>query len=209
MRVLCGGYVPLDEDGLPFVPVTEHCAAWPTSWTRRSWMRSRVRPGRSWAGCCPTWPGAWSGQAAAGAAVAGAGQEWLFERLLGVVQQLAATAPLLLIVEDLHWATAPPRPARLDGQQAVQVDDQVRAGHDLALVAVRLGQVGLSAIGDHPLSLSRIGSVGARAAVELVAVGPPACSSARRWARSGRRAMVTTRRWGVSRLSTLSSATVR
>jgi hypothetical protein len=58
VRVLCGGYVPLDEDGLPFVPVTEHCAAWPTSWTRRSWMGSRVRPGRSWAGCCPTWPGA-------------------------------------------------------------------------------------------------------------------------------------------------------
>jgi predicted ATPase len=53
VRVLRGGYVPLDEDGLPFVPVTEHCAAWSTSWTRRSWMRSRVRPG-------------WSGQAAAG-----------------------------------------------------------------------------------------------------------------------------------------------
>jgi ATP-dependent Clp protease ATP-binding subunit ClpA len=31
VRVLCGGSVPLDEDGLPFVPVTEHCAAWPTS----------------------------------------------------------------------------------------------------------------------------------------------------------------------------------
>ena len=33
-----------------------------------------------------------------------AGQGRLFELLLGLVQRLAATAPLLLIMEYLHWA---------------------------------------------------------------------------------------------------------
>jgi hypothetical protein len=82
-------------------------------------MRSQVRPGEELGRLLPDL--AWSGQAAAGAAVPGARQGWLFERLLGVVQQLAATAPLLLIVEDLPGPTAPPRPARLGGQQTVQV----------------------------------------------------------------------------------------
>ncbi len=37
-------------------------------------------------------------------AVVGAGQGRLFELLLGVVERLAARAPLLLVMEDLHWA---------------------------------------------------------------------------------------------------------
>ena len=49
---------------------------------------------------------AWGGEAAAGAAGAGsrAGQGRLFELLLGVVERLAAAAPLLWVLEDLHWA---------------------------------------------------------------------------------------------------------
>jgi predicted ATPase len=39
-----------------------------------------------------------------GPAVAGAGQGQLFELLVGVVQRLAATVPLLWVLEDLHWA---------------------------------------------------------------------------------------------------------
>jgi hypothetical protein len=45
-----------------------------------------------------------NGEAAAGAAVASAGQGRLFERLLGVVERLTDAAPLLWMVEDLHWA---------------------------------------------------------------------------------------------------------
>src|SRR4029450_773223 len=51
----------------------------------------------------------WGGEAGAGPAVGGAGQGRLFELLLGVVQRLAATAPLLWVVEGLHWGRRSPR----------------------------------------------------------------------------------------------------
>src|SRR4029450_4615520 len=47
---------------------------------------------------------AWAREAVVGPAVAGAGQGRLFELLLGLVQRLATGAPLLWVVEDLHWA---------------------------------------------------------------------------------------------------------
>ena len=37
-------------------------------------------------------------------AVGGAGQGRLFELLLGMVERLATRGPLLLVMEDLHWA---------------------------------------------------------------------------------------------------------
>jgi hypothetical protein len=58
VRVLRGGYVPLDEDGLPLVPVTEHCAACRPAGRGGAGCGRRSGPGRSWADCCPTWPGA-------------------------------------------------------------------------------------------------------------------------------------------------------
>jgi DNA-binding CsgD family transcriptional regulator len=50
--------------------------------------------------------------AVAGAAVAGpASQSYLFEALLGVFQRLARDRPLLLVIEDLHWADPATRDA--------------------------------------------------------------------------------------------------
>src|SRR5262249_8574819 len=46
----------------------------------------------------------WGGEAASGPAAASASQGRLFERLLGVIERLATSVPLLLVVEDLHWA---------------------------------------------------------------------------------------------------------
>jgi predicted ATPase len=105
VRVLGGGCVPLGEEGLPFAPVIEA-------------LRGLVRdldpaelevvagPARQELGrLLPDL--AWGGEAAAGAGATGAGQAGqgrLFALLLGVVERLAARAPLLLIVEDLHWA---------------------------------------------------------------------------------------------------------
>jgi DNA-binding CsgD family transcriptional regulator/tetratricopeptide (TPR) repeat protein len=104
VRVLGGGCVPLGEEGLPFAPVTEalrgladqldpaELAA--VAGPARQEL-SRLLPELAW------------GSDGAGGGVAGAGQAGqgrLFELLLGLVQRLAAGVPLLLIVEDLHWA---------------------------------------------------------------------------------------------------------
>src|SRR5262245_49902739 len=102
VRVLGGGCVPLGEEGLPFAPVIEALRG----------LADQLDPAELAAVAGPAQPElarllpdlAWGGDAAAGTAVAGAGQGQLFERLLGVVQRLAASAPLLWVVEDLHWA---------------------------------------------------------------------------------------------------------
>jgi predicted ATPase len=105
VRVLAGGCVPLGEEGLPFAPVTE---------ALRGLVRDldpaelEVVAGPARAELARLLPDlAWGGEAAAGAGATGAGQAGqgrLFALLLGMVQRLAASAPLLLIVEDLHWA---------------------------------------------------------------------------------------------------------
>jgi ATP/maltotriose-dependent transcriptional regulator MalT len=100
VRVLRGGCVPLGEGGMPFAPVTEALRG----------LARDLDPGEleAVAGPARTELGrllpdlAWGGEAPAGAA--GAGQGRLFELLLGVVERLAAAAPLLWVMEDLHWA---------------------------------------------------------------------------------------------------------
>jgi DNA-binding CsgD family transcriptional regulator len=103
VRVLGGGCVPLGEEGLPFAPVIEalrglagelDAAELETVAGPVRQELSRLLPDL-----------AWGGEAAAGPAVASqAGQGRLFALLLGVVERLAVRAPLLLIMEDLHWA---------------------------------------------------------------------------------------------------------
>jgi len=100
--VLRGGCVPLGEEGLPFAPVTQALRG----------LASNLDPGELEAIAGPARADlgrllpdlAWGGEAAAGTAVVGAGQGRLFELLLGVIQRLAARAPLLWVMEDLHWA---------------------------------------------------------------------------------------------------------
>jgi DNA-binding CsgD family transcriptional regulator/tetratricopeptide (TPR) repeat protein len=101
VRVLGGGCVPLGEEGVPFAPVIEalrgladldavELAA--VAGPARAEL-ARLLPDLAWGGETP---------GSAPAAVAGQGR--LFELLLGVVHRLAARAPLLWVVEDLHWA---------------------------------------------------------------------------------------------------------
>ncbi|HEX8134394.1 MAG TPA: AAA family ATPase, partial [Actinomycetes bacterium] len=100
VRVLRGGCVPLGEGGVPFAPVTEALRG----------LARDLDPGKLEAVAGPARAElgrllpdlAWGGEAPAGAA--GAGQGRLFELLLGVVERLAAKAPLLWVMEDLHWA---------------------------------------------------------------------------------------------------------
>jgi DNA-binding CsgD family transcriptional regulator/tetratricopeptide (TPR) repeat protein len=105
VRVLRGGCVPLGEDGLPFAPVVEALRG--LADLDAAELEAVAGPARAeLARLLPDL--AWGGEAAAaGAGATGtgqAGQGWLFERLLGVVQRLAARAPLLWVLEDLHWA---------------------------------------------------------------------------------------------------------
>jgi ATP/maltotriose-dependent transcriptional regulator MalT len=100
VRVLRGGCVPLGEEGLPFAPVVEALRGLAGDLDPAE-LQAVAGPAR--ADLTRLLPDlVWSGEAAMGAAVAGQGR--LFERLLGVVERLAATAPLLWVVEDLHWA---------------------------------------------------------------------------------------------------------
>jgi DNA-binding CsgD family transcriptional regulator len=98
VRVLDGGCVPLGEEGLPFAPVVEALRDLDAAELEAVAGPARAELGR----LLPDL--AWGGEAVAAGAVAGAGQGRLFELLLGLVQRLAATAPLLWVMEDLHWA---------------------------------------------------------------------------------------------------------
>jgi DNA-binding CsgD family transcriptional regulator len=101
-RVLRGGCVPLSEEGLPFGPVTEALRGLADQLDPAE-LAAVAGPARAELGrLVPDL--AWTGEAAAGPVVVAAGQGQLFELLLGVVQRLAADAPLLWVLEDLHWA---------------------------------------------------------------------------------------------------------
>jgi predicted ATPase len=103
VRVLGGGCVPLGEEGLPFAPVIEALRGLADQLDPAE-LEAVAGPARPELGrLLPDLP--WGGQAAtANADASQAAQGRLFERLLGVVGRLAATAPLLWVMEDLHWA---------------------------------------------------------------------------------------------------------
>jgi len=105
VRVLRGGCVPLGEEGLPFAPVIEALRGLADQLDPAA-LQAVAGPARHELGrLLPDMT--WGAAAAAGAADVSAGQAGqghLFELLLGLVQRLAAREPLLLIVEDLHWA---------------------------------------------------------------------------------------------------------
>jgi DNA-binding CsgD family transcriptional regulator len=105
VRVLHGGCVPLGEEGVPFAPVTEALRGLAAELDPAE-LAAVAGPARGeLARLLPDL--AVNGDAAAGTALAGAGQAGqgrLFALLLGVVGRLATRAPLLWVVEDLHWA---------------------------------------------------------------------------------------------------------
>jgi DNA-binding CsgD family transcriptional regulator/tetratricopeptide (TPR) repeat protein len=106
VRVLRGGCVPLGEEGLPFAPVIQALRGLADQLDAAE-LETVAGPARHELGrLLPDL--AWGGETADGAAGATgasqAGQGRLFALLLGVVERLAAHAPLLWVMEDLHWA---------------------------------------------------------------------------------------------------------
>jgi DNA-binding CsgD family transcriptional regulator len=100
--VLHGGCVPLGEEGVPFAPVVEALRGLAGELDPAE-LEKVAGPAQADLGrLLPDL--AWSGEGAADAHDSGANQGRLFELLLGMVDRLAGSAPLLLVMEDLHWA---------------------------------------------------------------------------------------------------------
>jgi DNA-binding CsgD family transcriptional regulator len=97
-RVLVGGCLPIGGDGLPYAPIVEALRPLPTELGVGT-VRRLVGP--SWAELARLLPSL--GEPASGPA-GQAAQARLFELLLGLLGRLGEQAPLLLVVEDLHWA---------------------------------------------------------------------------------------------------------
>ena len=99
VRVLIGGCLELGADGLPFAPFT-------------SVLRELVRDLGA-AGVAELLPGGATRELArllpefgepAGAGAAGAARARLFEQVLILLERLAEAGPVVLVIEDLHWA---------------------------------------------------------------------------------------------------------
>jgi DNA-binding NarL/FixJ family response regulator len=102
VRVLRGGCVRLGGEGLPLAPVIEAMRGLPGD-LGPSELAAVAGPGGPELSRLlhdPAWA---SGQSQDGNA-AGDGPGRLFGLLLGVVERLSAKTPLLLVIEDLHWA---------------------------------------------------------------------------------------------------------
>jgi predicted ATPase len=97
-RVLVGGCVPVGDGALPYAPVVEILRALVADLGVGA-VRELVGP--SWAELARLLPAL--GEPEAGPA-GQAAQARLFELLLGLLGRLGEQAPLILVVEDLHWA---------------------------------------------------------------------------------------------------------
>ncbi|HET6504049.1 MAG TPA: AAA family ATPase [Amycolatopsis sp.] len=106
------------------------------------------------------------------------GQLQLFDAVLGVLTDIAAHRPVVLVLEDLHWADGSTRNllsflvSRLRGQRLLIVasyrDEDVHRRHPLRALLVELIRLPVvSEIALHPL-----GALDARAFVEALADGP-------------------------------------
>jgi DNA-binding CsgD family transcriptional regulator/tetratricopeptide (TPR) repeat protein len=97
-RVLAGGCVPVGDGALPYAPIVEALRA----------LLGDVGVGAVRELVGPSWPEVARLLPALGEPEAGpagqAAQARLFELLLGLLGRLGERAPLVLVVEDLHWA---------------------------------------------------------------------------------------------------------
>jgi DNA-binding CsgD family transcriptional regulator/tetratricopeptide (TPR) repeat protein len=97
-RVLVGGCIPVGGDGLPYAPIVEALRPLPDELGVET---ARELAGPSWRELARLLPSLGepsldlAGQAA---------QARLFELLLGLLGRLGQQAPLMLVVEDLHWS---------------------------------------------------------------------------------------------------------
>jgi DNA-binding CsgD family transcriptional regulator len=98
VRVLIGGCVPVGGDGLPFAPIMEALRPLPE---KLSADTVRELAGPSWRELARLLPALGEPEAGPAGQVA---QARLFELLFGLLARLSEQSPVVLVVEDLHWA---------------------------------------------------------------------------------------------------------
>jgi DNA-binding CsgD family transcriptional regulator/tetratricopeptide (TPR) repeat protein len=88
VRVLSGGCLPMGEQGLPFVPIIEIVRSIDTAemGSGRPALQSLLPP---------------TGETTAGGAISRA---QLFQAVVDLFDEIASRSPLLIVIEDLHWA---------------------------------------------------------------------------------------------------------
>jgi hypothetical protein len=106
MHVLRGGCVPLGEEGLPFAPVIDALRDI-ASQLDPATLAAVIGPAHEQVGRLINDP-VGNLDAVPGGDATEFGRGRLFELLLGVVERLSTEAPLLLVMEDLHWADRVP-----------------------------------------------------------------------------------------------------
>jgi DNA-binding CsgD family transcriptional regulator len=107
-RVLAGGCLELGADGLPFGPFTAMLRALVRELGRDgvTGLLPGGGPMRELARLLPELRGPASGDGGfhSGAPAAGEARARLFEEFLTVLERLADAAPLVVVIEDMHWA---------------------------------------------------------------------------------------------------------
>ena len=107
MRVLVGGCLDLADDGLPYAPLTEALRAFlrdlPPDRIASVLGPARDEIGRLLPGIGPIAPAADGTRGLASDARSGLAQASLFGLVLGLLGDLGAETPTVLVFEDLHW----------------------------------------------------------------------------------------------------------
>jgi DNA-binding NarL/FixJ family response regulator/tetratricopeptide (TPR) repeat protein len=148
-RVLTGGCAPFGRSPLPFTPVVEALRVF----TRDVGAAERARlveraPALAW--LLPEL----AGERESWRRIEGfeSGQSWVFALLLGVLEDVAAEGPLVVVLEDLHWADRSTldllalraQSARAPGCAIVATfrSDELAPGHPLRLLLAELDRTG-------------------------------------------------------------------
>jgi DNA-binding CsgD family transcriptional regulator len=146
-RVLAGGCVPVGEGALPYAPIVEALRGL-LSEVGVSTVRELIGP--SWPELARLLPAL--GEPDAGTPEQAA-QARVFELLLGLLGRLAEEAPLVLVVEDLHWAD------RYTHDLLAFLVRNLRRERVLVMVTYRSDEPGQQRLGPYLAELDRLGPV--------------------------------------------------
>jgi tetratricopeptide (TPR) repeat protein len=147
-RVLTGGCVPVAEGGLPYAPIVEVLRGLLAELGAGA-LRRLVGP--SWPELARLLPAL--GEPGSTTPSGREGQSRVFELLLGLLGRLGEQAPLVLVVEDLHWADRSTR------DLLAFLARNLRRERVLLVVTYRSDETGRRRLGPYLAELDRGGPV--------------------------------------------------